>query len=61
MNEELRCPHCKNDDKKMIEETKVYTDYIIYTCDVCTKTWPVRRNHGKNVASPNQRSDTVVD
>jgi len=36
---ELKCPHCKNDDKRLIELTAKYRDKIVYTCDVCCKTW----------------------
>jgi len=61
MNEELRCPHCQNDDKRMIEVTAEYIDKIIYTCDVCTKHWPVRKNNGKDVAPPTQRSNPIMD
>lgn len=40
-NSILRCPHCQNDDKSMIEEnedvTYVNLTYTIYYCKSCSK------------------------
>lgn len=41
------CPHCKNDDALLIEETFRTALNIFYTCMVCSKSWKVDRNGSK--------------
>lgn len=42
-----QCPHCKNDDKSLIEVLGENDTKILYRCEVCTKYWTILKKKGK--------------
>lgn len=38
-----KCPHCNNDNEKMIEKLGEYDNRIKYGCNVCSKVWVVSK------------------
>jgi DNA-directed RNA polymerase subunit RPC12/RpoP len=44
MNKMLKCPHCGNDDQRMISLVQEFQTYIKYFCEVCSKIFEIKRD-----------------
>jgi len=37
----IQCPHCTNDDARLMEQISSYKGYMLFRCDVCSRKFDI--------------------